>query len=192
MTVMARVPPAPLTAERAEALRPYRLPNGTTIPIFAVLAHSPAALGDLRRATRACLAETELPMRYREIVILRVCALTGAEPEWAVHAGLFAEEAELGARELAATLVPAAGSACWTPVETLLLQAVEQLCEQLTIDDDLWPRLSAVLPPRQLIELLTMSAQYHKVAMLTNALRLPVPEGLPRFRDHPHAGSPQR
>ncbi|MFF0148430.1 carboxymuconolactone decarboxylase family protein [Amycolatopsis sulphurea] len=184
MTGTARVPPAPLTVEQAETLRPYRLPGGTIIPLFAALAHSPGALGDLRRATKACLAETDLSVRHREIVILRVCALTGAEPEWAVHVALFAGQAGLGPAELAATLAPTTESRCWTPRETMLLGAVEQLCEHLTIDDDLWQRLSAVWTSRQLVELLTVTAQYHKVAMLTNAFRLPVPEGLPRFRDH--------
>ncbi|MGV9823434.1 carboxymuconolactone decarboxylase family protein [Nocardia xishanensis] len=161
------------------ALEPYRLPDGRPLPIFQVLAHSRAALDDLRRATAACLGAPSLDARTREIAILRICARAGAEAEWAVHVEIFAAEAGLGDGEVYATAVSDARE--WRTTDALVIRLADEIHDTSTVSSGLWAELLDAYTPRQIVELLLVITQYHKVACLTNALALPVPEGLPRL-----------
>jgi hypothetical protein len=77
--------PVPDDPEIRRLLDPYRLPDGRPLPLFEALAHSRAALDDLRRATAACLGAPALDARTREIAVLRVCARAGAETPGGSH-----------------------------------------------------------------------------------------------------------
>ncbi|MFB4295159.1 carboxymuconolactone decarboxylase family protein [Actinomadura sp. NTSP31] len=161
-------------------LDPYRLPDGRPLPIFHVLAHSRAALDDLRRATAACMKGTALDARTRELAILRVCARIGAEAEWAVHVEMFARDAGLSEAEVRATIAPP-HSAPWSPHDLLVLAVADEIIATSTLSDELWGRVAAAFPPQEIVELLLVVTQYQKVACLTNALRLETPRGLPRL-----------
>lgn len=73
-----------------------------------------------------------MPVRDREILILRVLALAGAETEWAVHVELFAHEAGLTSAELAAL---ATGEDLLPPRERRLTALAEALHHGGQIDD---------------------------------------------------------
>ncbi|MFI9286518.1 carboxymuconolactone decarboxylase family protein [Streptomyces werraensis] len=125
-----------------------------------------------------------LPLREREIVIDRTCALCGCEYEWGVHMMTFAERVEL-TREQAASLVHGGpADACWTSErERLLILAVDALHEHSDIDDALWTRLASVFDELQLLDLLLLCGWYHAVSFTARATRLPHEPGAPRFAD---------
>lgn len=177
--------PAPAAPDPAIAasLAGYALPDGRPLELFAVLAHSPAAFDDLRRATAACLRGTVLTVREREVIVLRTVARAGAEAEWAVHVALFGAAAGLDASELA-LLAGRDGSRAPGALpgrERLLVRLADALHDTMTVDDGLWAELAEVWEPRALVELLMVAAQYGKVAAMVNVLRVPVPAGLPGF-----------
>ncbi|MDL4817313.1 carboxymuconolactone decarboxylase family protein [Actinomadura opuntiae] len=178
--------PDDLEVERL--LDPYRLPDGRPLPIFQALAHSRAALDDLRRATAACMKGTALDARTRELAVLRVCARVGAESEWAVHVEMFAREAGLSDAEVRATTAPP-HSAPWSPRDQLVLAVADEITATSTLSDELWGRVAAAFPPREIVELLLVVTQYQKVACLTNALGLKTPRGLPRLPDQADTAS---
>ena len=186
-----RLPPPQLDEEASAGLRPYRLPGGEIIPLFATLAHSPAALDDLKSATRYCIGRSSLDVRLRELAILRVCVLCGAEAEWSTHVAMFADAAGLGGAELADVFrAPAQGS--WTPLERLVLETADSLTREHSIDDALWRSLQERLAPPEIVDLLMVTGQYLRVAVTTNALRLSPLPGTPRFSDIPGAADGYR
>lgn len=170
--------PGRLPAETAEQLSHHTLPDGRVLGLFEALAHSPAAFTDLRRATATCLAHTRIPLREREILILRTLALAGAEAEWAVHVALFAREAGLTPAELSTV---ASDRGALSAPDMLIVRLADALHHDRDVDDDLWRELRDVYSPAHVVELLLICAQYAKVATLTKALRVPVPAGLPGF-----------
>ncbi|MET9967252.1 carboxymuconolactone decarboxylase family protein [Streptomyces sp. NPDC006356] len=164
--------------ETRRLLDPYRLPDGRPLPVFLALAHSRTALDDLRRATAACLKGTTLDARSREIAVLRVCARAGAEAEWAVHVEMFAERAGLSEGEVRATAAPGVHE-LWSRRDALLVRLADDIHDTSTVSDRLWAALAKAYTPQEIVELLLVVTQYHKVACLTNALALRAPEGLP-------------
>ncbi|MET9084923.1 carboxymuconolactone decarboxylase family protein [Streptomyces sp. NPDC004237] len=171
--------PAPVDEETRRLLDPYRLPDGRPLPIFQALAHSRAALDDLRRATAACLNGTALHARTREIAVLRVCARAGAEAEWAVHVEMFAARAGLSEDDVRATVAPGVRE-CWPLRDALVVRLADEIHDGSTVSDGLWAELAETYTVQEIVELLLVVTQYLKVACLTNALGLQVPEGLPR------------
>src|ERR1700744_178799 len=70
--------------------------------LFRVMAGHTRAWNKFRGGS--LLDRGPLPLRAREIVIDRTCALNGCEYEWGVHVSVFAEAAGLGAEEVRATV----------------------------------------------------------------------------------------
>jgi alkylhydroperoxidase family enzyme len=175
-----RVPAPDLDEQTAARLRHYRLPDGRSMDLFLAVAHHPAALDDLRRATTTCLRDLGLSVRDRELVILRTLARAGAEAEWALHVHLFADDAGLSPEDAAATCRP--DHEGWEPRERDLIELAD-FCHDSAgaVPDDVWRRWQERWPIGELIALITVAGQYRKVALLTNALALPVPAGLPTF-----------
>ena len=108
--------------------------------------------------------KASLPLRDRELVILRVCARCGAEYEWGVHWAAFAQAAGLGAREREAIVSPVAGLEALAPRDRLLVQMADALHDQADVDDALWQALSAQWTQPQLIELLMLAGWYHAIS----------------------------
>ena len=180
--------PVPDDPEIRRLLDPYRLPDGHPLPLFEALAHSRAALDDLRRATAACLGAPALDARTREIAVLRVCARAGAEPEWAVHVRMFAAEAGLGEAEIEATARPR-DAFPWPARDALVIRLADEIHDASTVSDDLWAALPREYTAQEIVELLLVVTQYHKVACLTNALGLRPPAGTPRMPRPEHGAA---
>jgi alkylhydroperoxidase family enzyme len=148
------------------------------LKLFRTVARNPRVLQ--RMMAGGLLDRGSIPMRLRELVILRATALCGAEYEWGVHVAAFADKAGITAAEWAATAT-GADPGSWSAADRLVLELVEQLHEQFGIDDALWTRLAATFSDEQRVELVMLAGQYHGIAMLVNALRVEHEPGAPRF-----------
>ena len=69
--------------------------------LFRVLARREDLADRMRPLGAGLLGRGRLPVRVRELVILRVCALAGARYEWGVHVAAFPELAEQEVRRTA-------------------------------------------------------------------------------------------
>jgi len=127
-----------------------------------------------------------LPRAEAELVILRVAHNTGCDYEWAQHERL-AQRAGLSADEVARVRNGAAAPG-WSPRQTLLLRAADELHADRRIGDELWAALAREHDERELIELCLLIGHYEMLAMTLRSLEVqpdPVPD--------PHAaagGSP--
>ena len=115
------------------------------------------------------LFKTSLPERDREILILRVGRLCGAEYEWAQHVP-FAERAGLSTEEING-LAAGADDAVWTEEhDRTLIRAADQLHRETMLDDDVWNALNQSYTTEQLMDAVFTVGQYRLVSAVLNTL----------------------
>src|SRR5215470_19203349 len=81
------------------------------LTLFRVMAGHARAWEKLRGGS--LLDPGPLPLREREIVIDRTCALNACEYEWGVHVAIFAGSARLDDAQIRATVLGDANASCW-------------------------------------------------------------------------------
>ena len=122
-----------------------------------------------------------LPLRAREIVIDRTCALNGSEYEWGVHVAMFADAAQLTAEEIRATVHGDADAPCWSKAEQALVAAVDALHRRAALSAAEFADLGAHYDTDQILEIILLCGFYRTVSYLTNALDLPLEASAARF-----------
>ncbi|CCE11484.1 conserved hypothetical protein [Bradyrhizobium sp. STM 3843] len=122
-----------------------------------------------------------LPLRDREIVIDRTCALNGCEYEWGVHISTFATAAKLSPEQIRATVVEGSKAACWSVAERALLAAVEALHQRSTLGEAEFAALRSHYDEDQILEIILLCGFYRTVSYLARALDLPLEENAVRF-----------
>jgi 4-carboxymuconolactone decarboxylase len=172
-TRLSPVDEANLQPKTLEALAPYRDADGRIYAIWATLAHHEDALRRFLVFGNHVLGRNTLPLRSRELMILRIAARAGAAYEWDQHvriarrAGLTDHEIRRGA------------TGRWEDLGELNqvpLEATDSLLERRGVDDDLWHRLRAQLTDQQIIDVLYTVGQYLTIATVINTLGVR-PEG---------------
>lgn len=175
----ARIPPltkAELGDAETAALRAYlgdegvgrffsdapdapRLPN-----VLGTLVRHPALATRFLPYNDVLLRKGSIDPRLRELVILRVAWRTGSEYEWVQHVrlarGLDVPDAEIDA-------IAGTGTADhdWSPLETAVLAATDELLAGCRVTDATWDRLAEHLAPRQLVELVFVVGTYVCLSM---------------------------
>lgn len=154
-------------------------PNMQPLNLFRTLAHNPRVL---RRMARGGLLDRgSISLAERELVILRTCALLGAEYEWGVHVAAFGGAAKFTQAQIADTCAESPNPELWSEKELLLLLLVQELQQTAQVPDSLWEKLAAVYAPNQLIELVMLVGLYHAVGFTVNALNLEKEAFAPKF-----------
>jgi AhpD family alkylhydroperoxidase len=126
-----------------------------------------------------------LPREEAELVILRVACNTGCDYEWAQHERL-AQRAGLSAEQVG-RVREGADAVGWSPRQTLLLRAADELHAERCIGDELWSALAREYDERGLIELCLLVGHYEMLAMTLRSLHVQ-PDAVPDPRAA--AGSP--
>jgi alkylhydroperoxidase family enzyme len=138
--------------------------------VFTTLARHRRLFRPWLRFAGALMPRGVLPRAETELVILRVAHNCASDYEWGQHARL-ARTAGLTAAEV--ERVREGGEvAGWSPRQSLVLRAADELHASRSIDDALWGSLSAELSEAELIELCMLVGHYEMLAMTLNALRV--------------------
>ena len=117
----------------------------------------------------------KLPARDRELLILRTAWNCRADYEWGHHVAL-GLAAGLGREEI--DRIPGGPEAPgWPPLDTLLLQAADDLHADQRIAEATWRGLEATYDEQQLIELPMLVGHYHLVAMTLKTLGVELEPG---------------
>ncbi|MFJ9634592.1 carboxymuconolactone decarboxylase family protein [Streptomyces sp. NPDC091280] len=167
------------------SLAPYRDQDGRIHTIWATLAHHEDALRRYLVFSNHVLGKNTLPLKSRELMILRIAARAQAAYEWDQHVRI-ARRADL-----ADETILAAATGAWDGLDELdqvLLAATDSLVDHQGVDDGLWDRLSARLSTEQIIDVLYTVGQYLTIATVINTLgvrtdgesALPLPRPAPR------------
>ena len=170
-------PYAPETAALvAEVMGPGREPIG----LFRTLARVPRVLARLKGGS--FLDKGPVPLRLRELAILRTTARLGCEYEWGVHVSIFAAKAGFGPAQVAATVLGGAEDSAWTDArDRLVLRLCDALIDAHDIDDALWGELAAAFDEATLVELIAVIGNYTGISGLVRALRVAPEAFAPRF-----------
>ena len=170
---------APFPPHIAAELKNYPSRDGYQLNLFRTFANS------LRFLTNGVpnLLDTDspIPLRDREIVILRVTALRACEYEWGVHVAIFQKAAGLSDEEVAATCAEAPDPALWSDRDLTLVQVVDQLCETGRLDDHTLAAFRAQWTVEQQLEILALCGAYSTVSFVANVSELPKEPFAARF-----------
>lgn len=167
--------------EKAQALLEPFAKRGSVANIFRTLANHP----DLARRWMVfgnhVLGKSTLPVRERELVILRIGYLCRSGYEWGQHVAISR------AAGMTDDEIRSAKTGAQTPglseLDRLLFQATDELHEDAHLSDATWEGLSRHLSTQQLMDLVFTVGQYNLVSMALNSFGVQAEEGLPGWDD---------
>ncbi|MFE7903018.1 carboxymuconolactone decarboxylase family protein [Streptomyces sp. NPDC057424] len=162
---------ADLQEKTLASLAPYRDQDGRIYAIWATLAHHEDALRRYLVFSNHVLGKNTLPLKSRELMILRIAARARAAYEWDQHVRIARRAG------LADGTILAAATGDWDGLDELdqvLLAATDSLVESQGVDDELWDRLTAHLGTEQVIDVLYTVGQYLTIATVINTLGVQV------------------
>jgi alkylhydroperoxidase family enzyme len=154
--------------------------GGQSLNIFGTLARHPKLAKRWLVFGTHVLAKSTLPARDRELVILRTGWNCRSPYEWGQHvvigraAGLDDDEIERVAEGPAA--------AGWSPFESALLRAADELFADQDVTDDTWAALAVQYDEQQLLDLVFAIGQYTLVSMVLNTFRVERDDGVTGVR----------
>jgi 4-carboxymuconolactone decarboxylase len=123
------------------------------------------------------LARGQLLPRVRELVILRTAWRCQAEIEWAEHVEIAKDEGVLSSEEIE-QVITGPDAPAWSPADTAILRAVDELLSDACLTDGTWDELARILEPPQIIELFMLLGNYTMLAWIQKSLRVPLRHGL--------------
>jgi 4-carboxymuconolactone decarboxylase len=153
--------------------------DGQVFNIFATLARHPALLRRWTVFAGHVLGKSTLPVRERELAILRVGWLCRAGYEWGHHVAI-GKETGLTAAEIK-RVAEGPDARGWDPFESTLLRAVDELHADSFIRDATWQALAARFNQQQLLDFVFTVGQYKLVCMVLNSVGVQLEEGYERL-----------
>lgn len=167
---MARLQGAAGTGPVADLIRQRR--GGELRPLDELLLLSPPVAEGWSVLLSAIRGDLHLDSALRELVILRIAVLNGADYEWRAHEPVARRcgltDAMISALRRGAGQEPVPG--VFGPVQ----RAVLDYTDAMTIDVDVTPQIFAavatLLGPRELVELTAIAATYNMVSRFLVAL----------------------
>jgi 4-carboxymuconolactone decarboxylase len=161
----------------AQALMQPFVDDGRTFNIFKTLMHHPDLAKRWLVFGNHILGKSTLPVRERELIILRIGYLCQAGYEWGQHVQI-ARAAKMSDIEIrsAKTGPQTAGL---SEQDQLLLQATDELHADAFITDATWAGLAKHFSTQQLMDIVFTVGQYNLVSMALNSFGVQLDEGLP-------------
>ena len=167
-----RVEPVVL-AEATPEIRAMLDPSGSGRDIAAVyrtFARHPKLYVPRQILSEYIRTKSTLSPRVREMLILRIGWRCQSAYEWAAHApagrraGLTNDEIRRLARS---------GYDGWSPVDTAIVRAADELFDDDVISDATWKALDDQFDERQLLDVLITTGGYRMVSMVLNTFGVP-------------------
>ena len=145
--------------------------------MFGVLLHNLPLFRRYGGLMTYFLVDGALPLRDRELAVLRVAWLRQIPFVWGEHVavghriGLTTEEIE--------RVTEGSTAKGWSEHERAILGTAEELLENAMISDETWAILTKSLNEKLLVELLALIGQYQALGYIQNSLRIPLFEANP-------------
>jgi AhpD family alkylhydroperoxidase len=170
---MARLPyvdpaeAAPEVREALEALPPLN--------VFRTLAHAETCLRPALRLGGAILGAQELDPGLRELAILRVARLTGAEYEWVQHVAI-ARAVGVSEAQVAALAQGDAEADCFDERERVVLRVATEVVRDAGASEAAFAAAREQLSDREVVELIVAAGYYQLLAALMNSVDIDLDE----------------
>ena len=143
---------------------------GSKLNIIRTLAHNPELGRRYFQFGVYVLRFSSLDPRIRELVTLRTATLYESEYEWTKHV-VTARNAGISDSEIEAVKTGPQWQG-WTPFESALLAATDQMIEDNRIDNGVWKVIAKELDYRQQLDFVFTVGSYAMLAMSLAALNV--------------------
>ncbi|MDQ3934395.1 MAG: carboxymuconolactone decarboxylase family protein [Actinomycetota bacterium] len=173
---MARLPY--VDPERAPEPVRRALERVPPLNIFRMTANASTAFRPWLAFGGALLSSLELDARLRELVILHVGRLSGAEYEWVQHVPI-ALAVGAGEEDVAAVERGELDAECLGPAVGAALRFTSEVVRDVRASDEAFEAVREHLSPREVIELLLVIGQYMTVARIALNADIEIDEGGP-------------
>ncbi|GLW07976.1 carboxymuconolactone decarboxylase [Microtetraspora sp. NBRC 13810] len=145
--------------------------------VYRALAHAGRPFAGWMIAGRAALTSKVVPVRLRELVILRVGHLMKCPYEIAQHTPV-AEDSGIGSRPLDALAADGRlADGGFTPTELTVLELTTELVTTATLTPARMDRARELLGDEQLLEVLMIISRWSGLALMINALDVDIDTG---------------
>lgn len=150
--------------------------DGQILNIFATIAHHPKLLKRWLVFGAHVLAKSTLPVRDRELLILRIGWRCRSAYEWGQHV-VIARRSGITDYEIArVALGPDAPG--WEPFDSTLMRAADELHDDSCLSDSTWASLGERYDDQQRLDVIFAVGQYQLVSMALNSLGVERDDGL--------------
>lgn len=166
------------TDEQQKLLTPL-MREGRVLNVFSTMARHPKMAEAWLTFASYILRRSTLPVRDREILILRIGFLCRSEYEFGQHT-LIGVRAGLNQEEIV-RIMEGPEAQGWDPFEATLLRAVDELHAEAFITEATWKALAERYDEKQLMDLVMTVGGYYLVSMLLKTFGVPLDPGFPGF-----------
>ena len=170
---MARLPYVRSSSyERARGLidRIKQERGGRLLNLYQVLLNSPEVADGWLHLLTAIRQKCRLADRIRELVILRVAVLNGADYEFFQHVP-HARSAGLGETEIEALRAERPGDPL-TDADRAVLALVDAMTREVRVPESVFRSVSQLLEPQEMTELIVTIAAYNMVSRVLEAVQV--------------------
>ena len=163
-------------AEAKELLQPFA-DRGEVLNIFKTLANHPQLAKRWMVFANHMLGKSTLPIRERELIILRIGYLCQSGYEWGQHV-LIARRAGMSDKEIRSAQTGPETEGL-SELDRALLLATDELHSDAHVSDSTWKLLIKHLNVQQVMDVVFTVGQYNLVSMALNSFGVQPDEGLP-------------
>lgn len=155
--------------------------NGSRTNLLMVMANHPRLGRAFNIFGKHLLLDSSIPVRPRELIVLRTSWHLKAQYEWHYHVG-YALAAGMTMDEVAA-IRTGPDDPVWQgkDEDRAVLRAVDELWEKSEISDESWAVLSRFFDKPQLMDLVFTIGHYVMLSWAIAAFRMPLEEGVDRI-----------
>ena len=143
--------------------------RGRISPLYTVLLNSPELASGWEQLFTVIRQKTSVPPALRELVILRVAVLNGAEYEFEAHVP---HALAAGMTQDAIDRLRRDDISGFRGLEQLVLQYTDAMTEDLVVPEALYPRLDQAFDAKTLVELTATIAGYNMVSRFLIAMHI--------------------
>jgi 4-carboxymuconolactone decarboxylase len=143
--------------------------RGRISPLYTVLLNSPELASGWEQLFTAIRQKTSVPPALRELVILRVAVLNGAEYEFEAHVP---HALAAGMSEEAVERLRRGEIEGFSSLEKVVLRYTDAMTRDLVVPEALYPELDRAFDAKTLVELTATIAGYNMVSRFLIAMRI--------------------
>ena len=145
--------------------------RGKLLNLYRVLLHSPTIADAWQAFNSAIRFNTALGDQARELAIMRVSKLNGADYQFQIHATKYAPEAGITPQQIAA-LDGNENSSLFAPAHRALLAYADAMTLDIDVPDNVFDKLRRHYSNAQIVELTVLIGAYNMHTRVGRALRI--------------------
>ncbi len=145
--------------------------GGKLLNLYRVLLNSPSVAEAWQAFNQAIRFNTALDDEARELAILRVSKLNGADYQFQIHATKYAPEAGITPRQITA-IEGDWNSSLFAPAHRALLAYTDAMTNEIEVSDEVFERVRKHYTHAQIVDLTVLIAAYNMHTRVGRALRI--------------------